>query len=162
MQNHQTQINEFKIRKLLLSDYDCLKKLIRELKLPNIPFGFYKNSHNNYFFKWFKLVLSNKMVGFLGLQGDNLEAEIISIGIKEKFQNLGGAKLLIKNVMNMGIKSIYLDVASNNEKAIKLYKSLGFKILQTRKNYYFSHSCIKLKMNSIIMYYNKFNKKVTY
>ena len=70
------------------------------------------------------------------------EGDIFLIAVKEKYRNKGlGYKILnycIQNAKREGIKKFSLHVSANNEIAIKLYKKLGFEIIQIIDNYYHS------------------------
>ena len=68
------------------------------------------------------------------------EAEIITIGVNPDFRRNGIASAMIgiieKTLKNQGIKKIFLEVASNNMPAQKLYESMGFKTVGLRPKYY--------------------------
>ena len=68
------------------------------------------------------------------------EAEIITIGVNPDFRRNGIASAMIgiieKTIKNQGIKKIFLEVASNNMPAQKLYESMGFKTVGLRPKYY--------------------------
>ena len=68
------------------------------------------------------------------------EAEIINLAIQPKNQKQGFAKKLLekfaKRVILIGVKKIFLEVSVRNDKAKKLYNSLGFEKIGNRKNYY--------------------------
>ena len=68
------------------------------------------------------------------------EAEIITIGVNPDFRRSGIASAMIgiieKNLKNQGVKKIFLEVASNNIPAQKLYEICGFKTVGLRPKYY--------------------------
>jgi len=68
------------------------------------------------------------------------EAEIITIGVNPEMRRNGIASAMIgiieKNVKNQGVIKIFLEVASTNEPAKKLYETCGFKTVGTRPKYY--------------------------
>lgn len=68
------------------------------------------------------------------------EAEIITIGVNPEMRRQGIASAMIciieKNIKNQGIKKIFLEVASTNEPAKKLYQNLGYKTVGLRPKYY--------------------------
>lgn len=81
-----------------------------------------------------------KIVGFLLCRSVLDEAELLVIGIDEKFRNLGYATDLI-DLMNRrliinDISKVFLEVDVLNRAAIHLYENHGYKIVGTRKNYY--------------------------
>ena len=68
------------------------------------------------------------------------EAEIITIGVNPEMRRNGIASAMIgiieKTIKNQGIKKIFLEVASTNEPAKKLYKNTGYKTVGIRPKYY--------------------------
>ena len=68
------------------------------------------------------------------------EAEVITIGVNPEKRRLGIASAMIgiieKNLKNQGVKKIFLEVASNNIPAQKLYENYGFKTVGLRPKYY--------------------------
>ena len=68
------------------------------------------------------------------------EAEIITIGVNPDFRRNGIASAMIgiieKTLKNQGVKKLFLEVASNNIPAQKLYESMGFKTVGLRPKYY--------------------------
>ena len=90
------------------------------------------------------LFFDNKLKGFvIGdiINIDNIiEYEILLIYIDNEKRNLGYASKLLSNIYSglnhRNLKKIYLEVASNNYKAIKLYTKNGYNKTGTRKKYY--------------------------
>ena len=68
------------------------------------------------------------------------EAEIITIGVNPEMRRNGIASAMIgiieKTIKNQGIKKIFLEVASTNTPAQKLYEKLGFETVGLRPKYY--------------------------
>ena len=68
------------------------------------------------------------------------EGEIIMIMIDPSFRHKGRGKLLLKKLLDdlksIGCKKIFLEVGSNNEGAIALYKKNNFEKIGERKEYY--------------------------
>lgn len=68
------------------------------------------------------------------------EAEIITIGVTPEMRRNGIASAMIgiieKTLKNQGVKKLFLEVASNNIPAQKLYKNYGFKTVGLRPKYY--------------------------
>ncbi len=89
----------------------------------------------------YKYVLEkeNKIIGYLILWIIDKEATVMTFAIDKAYRGLGLGKYFFKEVMGRlsnSIDRILLDVRKSNIKAIKLYKSLGFKILGERKKFY--------------------------
>lgn len=70
-------------------------------------------------------------------------ADVILVATKKDFQGRGFARALFERefekMKNFGLKRLLLEVRENNERAINLYKSLGFNQITKRKNYYDGH-----------------------
>lgn len=87
-------------------------------------------------------LFKNVIVGFALISFDPFceTAHLYKIVTNNEFRRLGFAKSLIQFIIDELIyyasRSIVLDVDSSNLAAIKLYKSLNFKELHFRKNYY--------------------------
>lgn len=68
------------------------------------------------------------------------EAEIITIGVNPDFRRQGIAAAMIgiieKTLKNQGVKKLFLEVASNNIAAQKLYENSGFVRVGLRPKYY--------------------------
>ena len=68
------------------------------------------------------------------------EAEIITIGVNPDFRRQGIAAAMVgiieKTLKNQGVKKIFLEVASNNIPAQKLYENSGFIRVGLRPKYY--------------------------
>ncbi len=68
------------------------------------------------------------------------EAEIITIGVNPDFRHQGIASAMVgiieKTLKNQGVKKIFLEVASNNTPARKLYENSGFIQVGLRPKYY--------------------------
>ena len=68
------------------------------------------------------------------------ELHIISMAIHPLHQRNGLGKLLLSDLIKrtnwFEIKKIYLEVKNSNEPAIAFYKSMGFKIVGNRSNFY--------------------------
>ena len=91
--------------------------------------------------------------GFCIFSCNEKEAEIITMAILPKYQNLGIGFLILKELeeilSDINCNEVFLEVAANNLIAIHLYDKLGFKSFGIRKNYY-SISEDK-KVNAILM-----------
>ncbi|UUV19011.1 GNAT family N-acetyltransferase [Fusobacteria bacterium ZRK30] len=91
-------------------------------------------------------VVDKKVVGVIGL---HIETNIrrkhcagIGISISEKYQNNKIGSRLLKEILDLAdnwhnIRRIELEVYTDNEKAINLYKKFGFKTEGTLKDYVF-------------------------
>ena len=94
---------------------------------------------NNPFMKIVVYLIDDKVVGFINYYEIYDRIEIANFNVLDYFQNNGIGNKLINYVINKykeKYKNITLEVRKDNEKAIKLYKKVGFKEKAIRKNYY--------------------------
>lgn len=84
--------------------------------------------------------LDSEIVGFAGITIILDIAELNNIVIKKDKRGNGYSTLLLKELIKIAkyhnCTKFNLEVASNNEIAINLYKKFGFKQVGTRTNYY--------------------------
>jgi ribosomal protein S18 acetylase RimI-like enzyme len=66
------------------------------------------------------------------------EAEILTLGVDPALQRRGAGGALVEALKSLGIAKLFLEVASRNEDAIKLYSKAGFVQKGLRKAYYAS------------------------
>lgn len=90
---------------------------------------------------FFGAYIDEILVGYIGFWYFDDNIDIINLAVSEKYKRQGIAtKLfdsLLIHVKFLKPKTITLEVNVNNEKAVNLYKKLGFITLRTIKNYYF-------------------------
>lgn len=79
-------------------------------------------------------------IGYLGFLDLDSECEILRIGIRKRFRKQGYAQSLIEYLFDFCLEQkkdkIFLEVSSLNNVAINLYRKMGFKLINVRKNYY--------------------------
>lgn len=79
------------------------------------------------------------------------EAEIITIGVNPEMRRNGIASAMIgiieKTLKNQGVKKLFLEVASNNIAAQKLYENSGFIRVGLRPRYYDGVDAILMSKN---------------
>ena len=151
MQNQQKQIRyQIKILNATIYDFNSILNIEKDLKLPATNFKLFSNLIELDKIFVLKVISSNQLIGFVELQGDLEETEIITLGIKKNFQNQGYGKQLINFIIKKNYKNIFLEVSLSNLKALNFYKSLGFKRISIRKNYYRS---VKNQNDAFILNY---------
>ena len=151
MQNQQKQIRyQIKILNATIYDFNSILSIEKDLKLPATNFKLFSNLMELDKIFVMKVIPSNQLIGFVELQGDLEETEIITLGIKKNFQNQGYGKQLINFIIKKNYKNIFLEVSLSNLKALNFYKSLGFKKISIRKNYYRS---VKNQNDALILNY---------
>ncbi|MDN6326384.1 MAG: tRNA (adenosine(37)-N6)-threonylcarbamoyltransferase complex transferase subunit TsaD, partial [Corynebacterium sp.] len=84
-----------------------------------------------------------RLVGYAGLAkngpADDPEFEIHTIGLEASVQGRGWSRLLMDPLMELADRDdgpVYLEVRTDNTSAIGLYRSYGFEVTGTRRNYY--------------------------
>ena len=76
--------------------------------------------------------------------------ELIKIAVKKEYRNHGIGYKLLSDSLDLLDKTVFLEVRENNFSAISLYKKIGFKEINIRKNYYKDTG-----ENALIMSYEK-------
>jgi [ribosomal protein S18]-alanine N-acetyltransferase len=76
---------------------------------------------------------------FIAMKGFE-EVHLLNITVAEKFQRQGWAKLMLDALAvwsrGQGANWLWLEVRSGNERAVKVYKDHGFKLVSVRQDYY--------------------------
>ena len=80
--------------------------------------------------------VEDKIVGCLIVKPEDEYTLLDEIFIEEEYRNLGIGTSIINNILSME-KVVCLWVYKLNEKAIKLYKRLGFEVIEDTKTRYF-------------------------
>ena len=96
-------------------------------------------------------VEENRVVGFLvarTLAAD--EREILNLAVVSDFRRKGVARALFDSTVRGFCGDVFLEVRESNGVAQEFYKSLGFKVLSKRREYYDlpSESAIVMKFHS--------------
>ncbi len=126
------------IRDFKKEDVDCVYKIIEE----NFPRPWIKEQIllENIFSYKVVLEKEGKVIGVLFGEIIYEEANILLIAVKKEFQGKGFGKLLLEHFIeickNKNTKKIFLEVSTDNKKAVNLYKRYGFKDFSIRKKYY--------------------------
>ncbi|MDD7795152.1 GNAT family N-acetyltransferase [Clostridium sp. 'White wine YQ'] len=75
--------------------------------------------------------LEGKVIGKIGVTMDGEDGYIFGFGIKHEYRRKGYGRivlsLILEKLLKNNVNSIILEVASENDKALGLYKSCGFK-----------------------------------
>lgn len=90
--------------------------------------------------KCYVYVIDDEVVGFATMDLFSDRAELIDICVALLHRNKKIGDVLLKKVVevskNNGCDNITLEVRCDNDFAVKLYKTNGFKIVSVRKKYY--------------------------
>ena len=150
----QKQIkNKIEIRYALNLDFRKILKIEKELNLPITSLILFKSLVNEQNVIILEHIVSREIYGFLQFRGDNISSEIITLGIKKKYQNTGFGRKLFDYIVKKGYKNIFLEVSNLNKKGIKFYKNIGFKEISRRKKYYENNK--KIKEDALLMNFTK-------
>jgi ribosomal-protein-alanine N-acetyltransferase len=87
-----------------------------------------------------RATMGRDLVGFILARQAADEAEILSIAVDEGARGRGlGRRLLQRNLRRLaglGVRAVFLEVGADNEAALSLYRSMGFKQVGQRERYY--------------------------
>ena len=131
--------NKFVFREISLGDLDGIVQIERAVN--PFPWGeevlrdtIVSSGHHLMSFR------EGRAVGFLLSNFVLDEAQLLLICVSPDWQGVGVGGQLLKEFINrsqdQGRKFIYLEVRSGNERAIRLYRSLGFIDIGVRRDYY--------------------------
>ncbi len=138
---------------LIKSSYNDIEKLIEYKKktifeyakdLPDEEItrinNYVKNNVPKILDNYSNIVVGNKVVGCLLVVNKDDGVLLDEIYIEEQYRNKGIGKDIIRNVLK-GSDVVYLWVYKENERAISLYKDLGFKVIdETEERFYMKYS----------------------
>ena len=84
--------------------------------------------------------IGGNVVGYISVMDMNDSSKVISFAVKKEFQGHGVGSMLmdeaIRRCIGRGKKLIMLEVRVSNERAQKLYKKKGFKVIDVLPGYY--------------------------
>ncbi len=82
----------------------------------------------------------DQLAGLLLVREIADEAEILTLCVDPQYRGKGLGAQMVNRMMadfhRQGIKDIFLEVAENNEAALRLYEQCGFQVLGLRRAYY--------------------------
>jgi ribosomal-protein-alanine N-acetyltransferase len=77
------------------------------------------------------------LVGYAGLAQEGGEAEIHTLAVDPAYQRQGIGRALLRALLErMCDATVFLEVRTDNEAAIQLYRSEGFEVIGMRRGYY--------------------------
>ena len=131
--------NKFVFREISLGDLDGIVQIERSVN----PFPWGEEALRDTIASSGHHLMSlreGRAVGFLLSNFVLDEAQLLLIGVSPDWQGVGVGGQLLKELINrsqdQGQRLIYLEVRSGNERAIHLYRSLGFIDIGVRRDYY--------------------------
>ena len=126
------------IRKANIDDLDSIYKI----EVESFPVPWEKVSMEVEFYKDYSYIFvyeeNNRVVAYIIAWFLEVEAEIMSVAVTKEYRGKGIGQTLVEHVFNLFGSGVnwFLEVATDNNEAISLYKKYGFKISNTIKNYY--------------------------
>ena len=131
--------NKFVFREISLGDLDGIVQIERAVN----PFPWGEEALRDTIASSGHHLMSlreGRAVGFLLSSFVLDESQLLLVGVSPDWQGVGVGGQLLKELINrsrdQGQKLIYLEVRSGNERAIRLYRSLGFIDIGVRRDYY--------------------------
>ena len=119
-----------------------------------IKLEFFKESIS----KSYVFELNGKIVGYAFITIIKYEIHLNRIAIDPNYQQKGFGFQLLKKILeeNSKNKSVFLELKYSNISALKLYRKVGFKKYNTRKNYYSNNNdallmCLEKKQQKNVL-----------
>lgn len=136
----ELKMDNFTIEKFTLSDLMSIKDILEKEFDDFWNFSILEKELTNDSSIYLCCKIDSEIVGFAGISVVLDTAELNNIVIKKEQRGKGYSFLLLKELIKIakskGCTKINLEVAINNEIAIKLYNKIGFKQVGIRPNYY--------------------------
>ena len=131
-------MNQVVITSMTETDLDKIKDSLSSNFDDFWNYNIIKSELNNPVSKYIVAKLHEEIVGFAGIIDTVDQMEITNIVVRIDLRNRGIGDMLLKELINLSKEksSIFLEVNSKNEYAIKLYEKNGFKKCGLRKKYY--------------------------
>lgn len=86
------------------------------------------------------VAVDDSVVGYAGVLRAGSDADLTTIAVQATEQTRGVGRQLMTNVLAIcrewSVQSLFLEVATDNKAALRLYNSLGFVDLGRRRHYY--------------------------
>lgn len=134
-------MSDIVIRRMTLSDVDSVHAIeLATFAKPWSRADFVKEMTENRCARYLVAEKDGAVIGFAGAWIVLDEAHVTNIAILEKERGNGYGKALTQALLqyaaNLGVSYTTLEVRRSNERAQRLYQSLGFEYVGVRKRYY--------------------------
>lgn len=94
-----------------------------------------KNQIENENYLYFSVYYNNKLCGYFGIKIDEEKLFLSKLYLHKDYRGYGIASLMLQKIFeeceNLDKPSVYLTVNKNNTRAIEVYKTKGFKIINS-------------------------------
>jgi ribosomal-protein-alanine N-acetyltransferase len=129
------------IRKAKVDDIPNLVRIEKQVFEQSLGESFlYDEFLLNPFAHYFVYEINHLIVGYIGYRAIDTQSEMMNFCVDPVYQGKKiGSELLehtIDYLINLGVKTILLEVRVSNVNAINMYKKFGFKQGHVRKKYY--------------------------
>jgi [ribosomal protein S18]-alanine N-acetyltransferase len=79
----------------------------------------------------------DSLIGYVGLARAGSEAELHTLAVDPAYQRRGIGRALLRAALDHAVgATVFLEVRTDNESAIQLYRSEGFDVIGIRHGYY--------------------------
>ena len=134
-------MNDYVIRRMVMDDVDGVYAIeLSSFPKPWTRGDFVKEMTTNTCARYLVAEKAGEIIGFAGAWIVMDEAHITNIAVKKEFRGQGIGRALTAGLLqyaaNLGVVYAVLEVRRSNAAAQKLYKSLNFEYVGTRKKYY--------------------------
>lgn len=134
--------SSFAIRPFIKIDLESLAKISSQTNLTNWNENILNSCFQSGYQGWVLFDENNPetIVAYAIIFGKTDEYELLSIAVVPQFQNKGLGRQLLEFIMTelkkQGVRQLHLEVRESNKIAQQFYRSLGFKYVGARPNYY--------------------------
>ncbi|MBR6185729.1 MAG: ribosomal protein S18-alanine N-acetyltransferase [Clostridia bacterium] len=134
-------MNDVMIRRMTLNDVDGVHEIEQAtFAKPWTREDFVKEIRQNVCARYLVAEKGGRIIGFAGAWMVLDEAHVTNIAVREDERGRGYGKALTQALLqyaaNLGVCYTTLEVRRSNERAKRLYQSLGFEYVGVRKKYY--------------------------
>ncbi|SET98506.1 ribosomal protein S18-alanine N-acetyltransferase [Paenibacillus sp. NFR01] len=140
-ESYKEQESRLIFRPMKLQDIPEVMEIEHEaFTMPWTAEAFRNELTHNHFAKYMVMELDGRIIGYAGMWAIVDEAHVTNIALLQMFRGRKwGERLmdeLMKTAVQVGMKSITLEVRVSNEVAQNLYRKKGFRPAGTRRGYY--------------------------
>lgn len=128
------------IEKLKMSEIDDILELNKGLSIKTWPKSSFEHDLSNDIALINVLKIDDEIIGYYDIWFLFENVDLAFIAVKKEYQHMGYGTLLMKDLIHRclekGTEFINLEVRSDDQRAVGLYKKFGFEEVNVRKDYY--------------------------